>query len=63
MVMPVTVVQRNADGSDMYVRFMIIILLYVLLFRLSAIIYPVPEPINKQVGDNINVTGLQALPI
>lgn len=51
--------QRNADGSDMYVpvydnnlavRFS--------LPLLQPTYVPIPEPINKQVGDNINVTGI-----
>lgn len=52
-------VQRNSDGSDMFVpvydnnlavRFAIP--------PLEPRYVPVPEPINKQVGDNINITGI-----
>ena len=51
--------QRNTDGSDMYipvydnnlaVRFLIPLL--------QPTYVPIPEPINKQVGDNINITGI-----
>jgi glycosidase len=51
--------QRNADGSDMYVpvydnnlavRFN--------LPLLQPLYTPVPEPINKMVGENISITGV-----
>lgn len=52
-------VQRNADGSDMYVP----VYTTALAVRFSVppfqpLYTPIPEPISKQVGDNINVTGI-----
>lgn len=52
-------VQRNADGSDMYVP----VYSTALAVRFSIppfqpLYTPIPEPISKQVGDNINVTGI-----
>lgn len=52
-------VQRNADGSDMYVP----VYSTALAVRFSVppfqpLYTPIPEPISKQVGDNINVTGI-----
>lgn len=53
------VVQRNADGSDMYVpvydnnlavRFNVPFM--------QPLYNPIPEPINKMVGENINITGV-----
>ncbi len=51
--------QRNSDGSDMYVP----VYTSALAVRFSVPPYQplytaIPEPINKQVGDNINVTGI-----
>ncbi len=51
--------QRNADGSDMYIP----VYGNTLAVRFSIPFFqpkyvPVPEPINKQVGDQINVTGI-----
>ncbi|HEY6503222.1 MAG TPA: alpha-amylase family glycosyl hydrolase [Chitinophagaceae bacterium] len=54
-----TVVQRNADGSDMFIPVYdnsIAVRFSVPLFQPTYT--PVPEPFNKQVGDNINVTGI-----
>jgi len=53
------VVQRNSDGSDMFVP----IYDNNLAVRFSVPPFepryvPIPEPLNKQVGDNINVTGI-----
>ena len=52
-------VQRNADGSDMYVP----VYDNNLAVRFNAppmqpLTTPIPEPINKVVGDNINVTAI-----
>jgi 1,4-alpha-glucan branching enzyme len=53
------VVQRNADGSDMYVpvydnnlavRFNVPFM--------QPLYNPIPEPINKMVGESINITGV-----
>jgi glycosidase len=57
-----TAVQRNADGSDMYVP----IYDNNLAVRFSAPPFephyvPTPEPITKLVGDNINLTGIANL--
>lgn len=54
-----TVVQRNADGSDMYVP----IYDNNIHVRFSQPPFqpyykPIPEPINKQVGDNITISGI-----
>ncbi len=54
-----TVVQRNADGSDMYVPVYdntVAVRFSVPPFQPTYI--PIPEPINKQVGDNINLTAI-----
>ncbi len=53
------IVQRNSDGSDMYVP----IYDNNLAVRFSEPPFepkyaPAPEPINKQPGENINITGL-----
>ncbi len=54
-----TSVQRNVDASDMYIP----VYDNTLAVRFSVPPFqpkyiPVPEPISKQVGDNINVTGI-----
>jgi hypothetical protein len=54
-----TTVQRNTDGSDMYVP----VYNTTLAVRFSdppfqPLYTPIPEPINKQVGDNISVTAI-----
>ncbi len=54
-----SVVQRNGDGSDMYIP----VYDNNLAVRFSVPPYQpyynaIPEPISKQVGDNINVTGI-----
>ncbi|MGH2552834.1 MAG: hypothetical protein ACRDEB_03915, partial [Chitinophagaceae bacterium] len=54
-----TTVQRNTDGSDMYIP----VYDNTLAVRFSIPPFqptylPIPEPINKQVGDNINATGI-----
>jgi glycosidase len=54
-----TAVQRNADGSDMYVP----IYDNNIHVRITQPLYqplyiPLPEPINKQVGDNITITAI-----
>lgn len=54
-----TVVQRNADGSDMYIP----VYDNTIATRFSAPLFqplytPVPEPIIKQVGDNIQLTAI-----
>src|SRR6185295_14502836 len=54
-----TVVQRNSDGSDMYVPVYppgAAVRFTVPPFEPRYI--PIPEPISKQVGDNINVTAI-----
>jgi len=54
-----TSVQRNADGSDMYIPIYdntIAARFTVPPFQPTFI--PVPEPITKQVGDNINLTAI-----
>ncbi len=56
---PGNTVQRNSDGSDMYIP----VYDNNLAVRFSLPPFepryiPVPEPINKLVGDNINVTGI-----
>lgn len=51
--------QRNADASDMYIPVYdntLAVRFSVPPFQPTYI--PIPEPINKQVGDNINVTGI-----
>src|SRR6185295_6737087 len=53
------IVQRNSDASDMYIP----IYDNNLAVRFSEPPFepryvPIPEPINKQPGDNINITGL-----
>lgn len=51
--------QRNTDGSDMYIPVYdnsIAVRFSVPPFQPYYI--PIPEPINKQVGDNISVTGI-----
>lgn len=57
-----TAVERNADGSDMYVP----VYTNALAVRFSVPPFqpfytPIPEPISKQVGDNISVTGIANL--
>ncbi|MBL7743210.1 MAG: T9SS type A sorting domain-containing protein [Chitinophagaceae bacterium] len=54
-----SVVQRNTDGSDMYIP----VYDNTIAVRFSAPAFqptftPISEPISKQVGDNINVTGI-----
>jgi Alpha amylase, catalytic domain/Secretion system C-terminal sorting domain/Carbohydrate-binding module 48 (Isoamylase N-terminal domain) len=54
-----TSVQRNTDGSDMYVP----VYNNTLAVRFSVPPFqptyiPIPEPITKLVGDNINLTGI-----
>lgn len=54
-----TVVQRNADASDMYIT----IYDNTIATRFSVpsfqpLYTPIPEPIVKQVGDNIAITGI-----
>ena len=56
---PGNIVQRNSDGSDMYVP----VYDNNLAVRFSEPPFeprfdPVPEPINKQTGDNLSITGL-----
>ncbi len=56
-----TSVQRNTDASDMYVP----VYDNTLAVRFSVppfqpMYVPIPEPISKQVGDNINVTGISS---
>lgn len=51
--------QRNADGSDMYIPVYdnsLAVRFSVPFFQPTYI--PIPETINKQVGDNISVTGI-----
>lgn len=53
------IVQRNADGSDMYVPVYDNNLAVRFNVPLMQPLYtPIPEPINKMVGENINVTGV-----
>lgn len=54
-----TVVQRNSDGSDMYIP------IYTSALAVRFTLPPfqptytrIPEPLNKQVGDNITLTGI-----
>ncbi len=54
-----TSVQRNTDGSDMYIP----VYDNTIAARFTVPFFqptytPVPEPINKQVGDNINLTAI-----
>ncbi len=54
-----TTVQRNMDGSDMYIP----VYSNTIAVRFSVPPFqpthtPIPEPINKQVGDNINLTAI-----
>lgn len=56
---PGNIVQRNSDGSDMYVT----VYDNNLAVRftdppLQPFYNPIPEPLNKQAGDNINVTAI-----
>lgn len=52
-------VQRNADGSDMYVPVYDNNLAVRFNVPLMQPLYtPVPEPINKMVGDNISITAV-----
>src|SRR5258705_618643 len=54
-----TSVQRNTDGSDMYIPVYgntIAVRFTVPFFQPTY--YHIPEPINKQVGDNINLTAI-----
>jgi 1,4-alpha-glucan branching enzyme len=52
-------VQRNADGSDMYVPVYDNNLAVRFNVPLMQPLYnPIPEPINKMVGENINITGV-----
>ncbi|HZI54046.1 MAG TPA: alpha-amylase family glycosyl hydrolase, partial [Chitinophagaceae bacterium] len=53
------IVQRNSDGSDMYLTIYdnsLAVRFSVPPFQPTYV--PVPEPINKQVNDNISVTGI-----
>jgi glycosidase len=53
------VVQRNADGSDMYVPVYDNNLATRFNLPLMQPLYnPVPEPINKMVGESISITGV-----
>jgi 1,4-alpha-glucan branching enzyme len=53
------VVQRNADGSDMYVPVYNNTLAVRFNVPLMQPLYnPAPEPINKMVGENISITGV-----
>lgn len=57
-----SIAQRNGDGSDMYVP----VYSTALATRFSVPPFqpyytPIPEPISKNVGDNINVTGIANL--
>ena len=54
-----TTVQRNSDASDMYIPVYdnsLAVRFSVPFFQPKYV--PIPEPISKQVGDNINVTGI-----
>jgi hypothetical protein len=56
-------VQRNADGSDMYIP----VYDNTIAARFTTPIFqpyytPVPEPINKQVGDNLALTAISNKP-
>jgi len=58
-----TQAQRNADGSDMYIP----VYDNSLAVRFSVppfqpTFFPIPEPVNKQVGDNIHLTALSNKP-
>lgn len=58
-----TVVQRNADGGDMYIP----VYDNTLATRFTTppfqpLYTPIPEPINKQVGDNIALTAIADQP-
>lgn len=58
-----TRVQRNADGSDMYVPVYdnnLAVFIEEPFFQ--PLFNPAPEPINKQVGDNINLRGAASKP-
>ena len=51
--------QRNADFSDMYVPVYDNDLAVRFNVPLMQPLYnPIPEPINKMVGENINITGI-----
>ena len=56
---PGNTVQRNSDGSDMYVPVYdnSIAVRFSVPFSDPRYV-PIPEPINKQVGDNISMTGI-----
>lgn len=54
-----TVVQRNADGSDMFIPiYDAAIATRFTLPPFQPTSTPAPEPINKQVGDNIQLTAV-----
>ncbi len=54
-----TSVQRNADGSDMYIPIYTNDMAVRFTVPLMQPTYtPIPEPINKQVGDNITFTAI-----
>ena len=54
-----TTVQRNSDGSDMYVPVFTNALAVQFTQPLMQPLYTrIPEPINKVVGDNILISGL-----
>ena len=54
-----TTVQRNSDGSDMYVPVFTTALAVQFTQPLMQPLYNrLPEPINKAVGDNILITGI-----
>lgn len=56
-------VQRNADGSDMFIPVYdnTIATRFTVPF-FQPLYTPIPEPINKQVGDNIALTALSNIP-
>ena len=54
-----TTVQRNSDGSDMYVPVFTTALAVQFTLPLMQPLYTrLPEPINKVVGDNLPITGI-----
>lgn len=58
---PGNLVQRNSDGSDMYVPIYGTAIAVRFTNPPSQPTYiPIPEPINKQVGDNINITAISS---
>lgn len=54
-----TTVQRNTDGSDMYIPiYTTTIAVRFTVPPFQPTYTPIPEPISKQVGDNINLTAI-----